>query len=173
MTGRDETICAVATPPGRGGVGIVRISGPAASTMAQTLLGSVPQPRHAHYVRFRAADGELLDEGLLLYFPGLASFTGEDVVELQGHGGPVVMDRLLRRVVELGARLARPGEFSERAFHNGKLDLAQAEAVADLIAASTEASARAAVGSLDGVCSAAIKEVTEAVETQRRHVDSA
>lgn len=173
MTGRDETICAVATPPGRGGVGIVRISGPAASNMAQTLLGAAPQPRHAHYARFRAADGELLDEGLLLYFPGPASFTGEDVVELQGHGGPVVMDRLLRRVVELGARLARPGEFSERAFHNGKLDLAQAEAVADLIAASTEASARAAVRSLQGDFSKAVHQLVEALIELRVYVESA
>lgn len=173
MTGRDDTICAVATPPGRGGVGIVRASGPAAAAMARTLLGAEPTPRHAHFARFQAADGELLDEGLLLFFPGPASFTGDDVLELQGHGGPVVLDRLLRRVVELGGRLARPGEFSERAFHNGKLDLAQAEAVADLIAASTEASARAALRSLQGEFSQAVEQLVEALIELRIYVESA
>src|SRR5690606_17562537 len=132
-----------------------------------------PKPRHAHFARFRAADGELLDEGLLLFFPGPASFTGEDVVELHGHGGPLVLDRLLRRVMELGARLARPGEFSERAFHNGKLDLAQAEAVADLIAASTEASARAALRSLQGEFSQAVRQVADALIELRVYVESA
>ena len=173
MTGWDDTICAVATPPGQGGVGIVRASGPAAGRIARALLGAEPKPRHAHFARFRAADGELLDEGLLLFFPGPASFTGEDVVELHGHGGPVVLDRLLRRVMELGARLARPGEFSERAFHNGKLDLAQAEAVADLIAASTEASARAALRSLQGEFSQAVRQVADALIELRVYVESA
>lgn len=173
MTGRDDTICAIATPPGQGGVGIVRASGPAAAAIAQTLLGAEPRPRHAHLARFHAADGELLDEGLLLFFPGPASFTGEDVVELQGHGGPMVLDRLLRRVVELGGRLARPGEFSERAFHNGKLDLAQAEAVADLIAASTEAGARAAMRSLQGEFSQAVQQLVEALIELRVYVESA
>lgn len=173
MVGRDDTICAVATPPGRGGVGMVRASGPAAGAIAEALLGAVPRPRHAHFARFRAADGELLDEGLLLYFPGPASFTGEDVLELHGHGGPVVLDRLLRRVVELGARPARPGEFSERAFLNGKLDLAQAEAVADLIAASTEAAARAAVRSLQGEFSQAVQALVERLIELRVYVESA
>lgn len=152
---------------------MVRASGPAAGAIAETLLGAVPQPRHAHFARFRAADGELLDEGLLLYFPGPASFTGEDVLELHGHGGPVVLDRLLRRVVELGARPARPGEFSERAFLNGKLDLAQAEAVADLIAASTEAAARAAVRSLQGEFSQAVQALVERLIELRVYVESA
>lgn len=173
MVGRDDTICAVATPPGRGGVGMVRASGPAAGAIAETLLGAAPRPRHAHFARFRTADGELIDEGLLLYFPGPASFTGEDVLELHGHGGPVVLDRLLRRVIELGARQARPGEFSERAFLNGKLDLAQAEAVADLIAASTEAAARAAVRSLQGEFSQAVQALVESLIELRVYVESA
>lgn len=173
MAGRDDTICAVATPPGRGGVGIVRASGPLAGAIAQTLLGANPTPRHAHFARFRSAAGELIDEGLLLYFPAPASFTGEDVVELHGHGGPVVLDRLSRRVLELGARLARPGEFSERAFLNGKLDLAQAEAVADLIAASTEESARAAMRSLQGDFSRTVQALVDALIELRVYVESA
>ncbi|HEX5513877.1 MAG TPA: tRNA uridine-5-carboxymethylaminomethyl(34) synthesis GTPase MnmE [Gammaproteobacteria bacterium] len=173
MAGRDDTICAVATPPGRGGVGIVRASGPLAGAIARTLLGASPTPRHAHFARFRRADGELIDEGLLLYFPAPASVTGEDVVELHGHGGPVVLDRLSRRLLELGARLARPGEFSERAFLNGKLDLAQAEAVADLIAASTEESARAAVRSLQGDFSRTVQALLEALIELRVYVESA
>src|SRR5690625_2558280 len=173
MAGRDDTICAVATPPGRGGVGIVRASGPAAGGIANTLLGTTPRPRHAHYAPFTGAGGELLDEGLLLYFPGPASFTGEDVLELHGHGGPVVLDRLLQRVLELGARPARPGERSERACLNGKLDLAQAEAVADLIAASTEAGARAAVRSLQGEFSQAVNALVERLTELRVYVESA
>lgn len=152
---------------------MVRASGPAAGAIAETLLGAAPRPRHAHFARFRTADGELIDEGLLLYFPGPASFTGEDVLELHGHGGPVVLDRLLRRVIELGARQARPGEFSERAFLNGKLDLAQAEAVADLIAASTEAAARAAVRSLQGEFSQAVQALVESLIELRVYVESA
>ena len=128
-----ETIAAVATPPGRGGIGIVRVSGTAVRAMAVALLGRLPPPRHAKYAAFRDAAGAALDRGIALWFPAPHSYTGEDVLELHGHGGPVVLDMLLKRVVELGARLARPGEFSERAFLNGKLDLAQAEAVADLI----------------------------------------
>ena len=152
---------------------MVRAAGPAAGAIAETLLGAAPRPRHAHFARFRTADGELIDEGLLLYFPGPASFTGEDVLELHGHGGPVVLDRLLRRVIELGARQARPGEFSERAFLNGKLDLAQAEAVADLIAASTEAAARAAVRSLQGEFSQAVQALVESLIELRVYVESA
>ncbi len=150
-----ETIAAVATAQGRGGVGIVRVSGPRARAMAITLSGREPQPRHAHYGPFHADDGDVIDEGLLLFFPGPNSFTGEDVLELQGHGGPVVMDMLLQRCLELGARQARPGEFSERAFLNDKLDLAQAEAIADLIEASSAQAARNAVRSLQGEFSAA------------------
>lgn len=173
MTDRNDTICAVATPPGRGGVGMIRASGPAAGHIASSLLGAIPQARHAHYARFRDSGGELLDEGLLLYFPAPASFTGEDVVELHGHGGPVVLDRVLQRVLELGGRLARPGEFSERAFLNGKLDLAQAEAIADLIAAGSEESARAAVRSLQGDFSKTIQELVEALIELRVYVESA
>ena len=145
-----DVIAAIATAPGRGGIGVVRISGPNLSSLAATLGGKVPEARMASFTRFRAADDGLIDEGLLLYFPGPNSFTGEDVIELQGHGGPVVMQLLLARCLELGARLAEPGEFTRRAFLNGKLDLAQAESVADLIEASTAAAARSAVRSLTG-----------------------
>ena len=143
-------IAAVATAPGRGGVGIVRVSGPSLADFAEALSGRTPKPRHAGFVRFRADNGETIDEGILLYFPAPASFTGEDVLELQGHGGPVVMQLLLARCIELGARHAEPGEFSRRGFLNGRMDLAQAEAVVDLIEASTAAAARSAVRSLTG-----------------------
>ncbi|MCK6393304.1 tRNA uridine-5-carboxymethylaminomethyl(34) synthesis GTPase MnmE [Zoogloea sp.] len=145
-----EPIAAIATAPGRGGIGVVRISGPSLSPLAATLGGREPQARIAQFARFRDGSGGLIDEGLLLYFPAPNSFTGEDVIELQGHGGPVVMQMLLTRCLELGARLAEPGEFTRRAFLNGKLDLAQAESVADLIEASTAAAARSAVRSLTG-----------------------
>ena len=130
-----DTIAAQATPPGRGGVGIIRLSGPRAYAIARTLCKrELPlQPRHAHFARFYQADGEMVDEGLVLYFPAPHSFTGEDVIELQGHGGPMVMAGLLQQVMELGARLARPGEFSERAFLNDKLDLAQAEELQEVL----------------------------------------
>src|SRR5581483_6980237 len=123
----NDTIAAIASAPGAAGVGIVRVSGPHAPRIAQALLGRMPTSRHAYFVAFRGADEALIDRGLLLYFPAPASYTGEHVLELQGHGSPVLLDALLRRVCELGARLARPGEFTERAFLNGKLDLAQAE----------------------------------------------
>jgi tRNA modification GTPase len=132
-TTASDTIAAIATPPGRGGVGIVRVSGPAAADIARHLCGQLPAPRLATLAKFRAADDAVIDTGLLLYFPAPHSFTGEEVVELQAHGGPVVLDLLLQRCLTLGSRLARPGEFSERAFLNDKLDLAQAEAIADLI----------------------------------------
>jgi len=150
MSGGSDTIVAAATPPGRGGIGIVRISGPATRAIAEALLGAVPPPRIAHNASFADADGRAIDTGLALYFRAPRSFTGEDVLELHGHGGPVVMDLLVRRAVTLGARPARPGEFSERAFHNGKLDLAQAEAIADLIGAGSVQAARAAMSSLAG-----------------------
>ncbi|VXB09689.1 GTPase [Luteimonas sp. 9C] len=153
MTTSTDTIAAIATAPGAGGVGIVRLSGPASQSIARTLCGRALRPRHAHHVRFSDADGAVLDDGLALAFPGPASYTGEDVVELQAHGSPVVLQQLLARCRALGARLARPGEFSERAFLNGRLDLAQAEAVADLIAAGDERAARAARRALDGVFS--------------------
>ncbi|MGB5131555.1 MAG: tRNA uridine-5-carboxymethylaminomethyl(34) synthesis GTPase MnmE [Steroidobacteraceae bacterium] len=150
MSGGIDTIVAAATPPGHGGIGIVRISGPAVRAIAEAMLGGVPLPRFAHHAAFADADGRVIDAGLALFFPAPRSFTGEDVLELHGHGGPVVMDLLIRRAVELGARPARPGEFSERAFHNGKIDLAQAEAIADLIGAGSEQAARAAMTSLAG-----------------------
>ena len=151
-----DTIAAIATAPGRGGVGVIRVSGSALLPFAFALTGRTPQPRYATLADFRAADGSAIDSGLLLYFPGPNSFTGEDVLELQGHGGPVVMQMLLARCLDLGARLAEPGEFSRRAFLNGKMDLAQAEAVADLIDAATASAARSAVRSLQGEFSRAI-----------------
>ena len=147
---RSETIAAIATAAGRGGVGIVRLSGRGAEAVACQLCGRLPAPRVATLADFQAADGSLLDTGLILYFPAPNSFTGEDVLEVHGHGGPVVLQMLLARCLELGARLAEPGEFTRRAFLNGKLDLAQAEAVADLIDASTRAAAQSAVRSLHG-----------------------
>lgn len=173
MTTSDDTIAAVATPPGRGGVGIVRISGPRVPAIAAALLGECPPPRQARLARFLDADGSSLDNGLALYFAAPRSFTGEAVLELQGHGGPVVLDRLLQRAVQLGARLARPGEFSERAFLNGKLDLVQAEAVADLIAASSVQGARSAMRSLEGAFSARIHALVEQLVELRMHVESA
>lgn len=168
-----DTICAIATPPGRGGVGIVRVSGPAAAELARALCGWLPPPRQAGYRRFLAASGEIIDEGLVLYFPAPASFTGETVVEFQGHGGPVPLHQLLQHLTTLGARLARPGEFSERAFLNGRMDLVQAEAVADLIAASSDAGARAAIASLQGAFSREVHALTEALVKLRVHVESA
>ena len=153
---RGDTIAAIATPAGRGGIGVVRISGPGVFSISRQVLGSVPAPRHAHHAQFRDARGEPIDEGLALYFPAPHSYTGEEVLELHGHGGPVVMQVLLRACLDAGARLAEPGEFTRRAFLEGKLDLAQAEAVADLIEASSEQAARAALRSLSGEFSAAI-----------------
>ena len=142
----NDTIVAQATPPGRGGVGILRISGLKARDVAQAVLGKLPKPRYADYLPFKDSDGSALDQGIALWFPGPNSFTGEDVLELQGHGGPVILDLLLKRILTLpGVRIARPGEFSERAFLNDKLDLAQAEAIADLIDASSEQAARSAL----------------------------
>ena len=172
MTASD-TIAAIATPPGRGGIGIVRVSGRDCRTMAAGLLGRVPQPRTAELHRFLDAAGDAIDEGIALFFPGPASFTGEDVLELQGHGGPVVLDLLLRRALELGARAAEPGEFTQRAFLNDKLDLAQAEAVADLIESGSAQAARAALRSLQGEFSAQIHELAEAVLELRMWVEAA
>ncbi|WFF41142.1 tRNA uridine-5-carboxymethylaminomethyl(34) synthesis GTPase MnmE [Salinicola endophyticus] len=169
---RQDTIAALATPPGRGGVGIVRVSGPAAGVMAEHLLGHRPQARHAHYGPFHAETG-IIDEGIALYFPGPHSFTGEDVLELQGHGGPVLMDMLLERCVALGARLARPGEFSERAFLNDKLDLAQAEAIADLIDASSRAAAENALRSLQGEFSSRVSQLVSELIELRLYVEAA
>lgn len=173
MTTVTETIVAIATAPGAGGVGMLRVSGPKAASIAQALGCPALQPRHAHYARFRDAAGEVLDDGIALYFPGPRSFTGEDVVELQGHGSPVVLQQLVARCIALGARQARPGEFSERAFLNGKLDLAQAEAIADLIAASDSRAARAARRSLDGVFSRRVEDAAEQLVRLRIHVEAA
>lgn len=170
--GRD-TIIAIASGAAAGGVGILRLSGPASAAIARALGCPALQPRHAHYARFRDADGEVIDDGIALYFPGPRSFTGEDVVELQGHGSPVVLRQLLERCVALGARQARAGEFSERAFLNGKLDLAQAEAIADLIAAGDVRAARAARRSLDGVFSRRVEDVAEQLVRLRIHVEAA
>ncbi|MGO2131671.1 MAG: tRNA uridine-5-carboxymethylaminomethyl(34) synthesis GTPase MnmE [Halomonas sp.] len=167
-----DTIAAMATPPGRGGVGIIRVSGPACSDIAQVILGVCPEPRKALYTPFKGENGAI-DEGIALYFPGPHSFTGEDVLELQGHGGPVIMDMLLERCLQLGARLARPGEFSERAFLNDKLDLAQAEAIADLIEASSRSAAENALHSLQGEFSGRVKTLVERLIQLRLHVEAA
>lgn len=168
-----DTIAAIATAQGRGGVGIVRVSGQLAKQIAEQMTGRELKPRYAHYGLFYAEQQQALDEGLALYFAGPNSFTGEDVLELQGHGGPVVLDMLLQRCVELGARLARPGEFSERAFLNDKLDLAQAEAIADLIEASSTQAARNALRSLQGVFSKRVNALTEQLIALRIYVEAA
>ncbi|WP_062786715.1 tRNA uridine-5-carboxymethylaminomethyl(34) synthesis GTPase MnmE [Aquitalea pelogenes] len=167
------TICAIATAPGRGGVGVIRVSGRDLLPFAAALTGGKqPKPRYATYTDFYAADGEAIDNGLLLYFPGPNSFTGEDVLELQGHGGPVVLNMLLTRCLQLGARLAEPGEFSKRAFLNDKMDLAQAESVADLIDASSETAARSALKSLKGAFSNEIHVLVDELITLRMLVEA-
>ena len=168
-----DTIAAIATPPGNGGVGIIRVSGNNAQPIAQQLTNKTLQARYAHYASFYEADGTIIDSGIALFFPNPASFTGEDTVEIQGHGGSVILDMLLRRILSLGARLANPGEFSERAFLNGKLDLAQAEAIADLIASSTEQSARSAQKSMQGVFSEQINFFVEELIELRIYVEAA
>lgn len=167
-----ETIAAIATPPGMGGVGIVRVSGPLAASLASAISGGVPPARMARHAVFRDAQDHFIDSGLVLFFSAPASFTGEDVLELQGHGGPVVMDLLLQRCLELGARHARPGEFTERAFLNGKLDLTQAEAVADLIESSSALAARLAGQSLQGVFSNRVKDVSERLIALRTYIEA-
>jgi len=166
------TIAAIATPTGRGGVGIVRVSGSDLAAFAAAFTGRTPVPRRAMRADFKAGDGCLIDNGLALYFPAPASFTGEDVLELHGHGGPVVMGLLLARCLELGARLAEPGEFTRRAFLNGKLDLVQAEAVADLIDASTAAAAKSAARSLTGEFSCAVHALVEELTELRMLVEA-
>lgn len=168
-----DTIAAVATPPGRGGVGIVRVSGPKALEIAKAVTGRLLEPRFATFTDFLDVDGQVIDQGLAIQFTAPASFTGEDVLELQGHGGPVVMSLLLARVVQLGARMARPGEFSERAFLNDKLDLSQAEAVADLIDSTTEAAARGALRSLKGEFSHQVKALDIEIVQLRMFVEAA
>ncbi|WP_409524364.1 tRNA uridine-5-carboxymethylaminomethyl(34) synthesis GTPase MnmE [Nitrincola sp. MINF-07-Sa-05] len=170
---QQDTIAAQATPPGRGGVGIIRVSGPLTEAIARQVMNQVPKPRFAHYGPFYGADADVIDEGIALYFPGPNSFTGEDVLELQAHGGPVIIDFLLKRVMELGARAARPGEFSERAFLNDKLDLTQAEAIADLIDSTSEQAARCAMRSLQGEFSRRIHALTEQLIQLRIYVEAA
>jgi tRNA modification GTPase len=168
-----DTIAAIATAPGRGAIGIIRISGPNVPWLAKAVLGTAPAPRRAILSRFLDADGSSIDEGVALYFPAPASFTGEHVLELQGHGGAVVLDLLMQRLVALGCRAALPGEFSERAFLNGKLDVAQAEAIADLINAGTAAAARAAVRSMQGAFSTLIEALQQRLTELRKRVEAA
>ncbi|MDX1434545.1 MAG: tRNA uridine-5-carboxymethylaminomethyl(34) synthesis GTPase MnmE [Gammaproteobacteria bacterium] len=170
--GDGDTIAAVSTAPGRGGIGIVRVSGPAAAGIAEGVLGRVPEVRRVHFGAFRDAAGEVIDRGVALFFRGPGSYTGEDVLELHGHGGPVVLDMVLAAVLEGGARAARPGEFSERAFLNGRMDLAQAEAVADLIDAGSRAAARSAVRSLDGAFSSRVQALAAELTEVRAHIEA-
>ncbi len=172
MGARPDTIAAIATAPGRGGIGIVRVSGPLAGDIARAVTGALPSPRRATFARFAGPGGALIDEGIALYFPAPRSYTGEDVLELQGHGGPVVLREILRRCVELGARLAQPGEFTRRAFLNDRLDLAQAEGVADLIDAASAEAARGAARSLAGEFSARIDALVGSLTRLRMHVEA-
>lgn len=169
---KSETIAALATPPGRGGIGVVRISGADLAELAKGLIGGLPKPRNASYRDFVEASGQPIDRGIVLYFPAPNSFTGEHVLELQGHGGPAVMQALLARCQQLGARLARPGEFTFRAFLNGKLDLAQAESVADLIDASSIEAARSAMHSLSGEFSRRIQAMQLRLTELRMRVEA-
>ncbi len=168
-----DTIAAVATAAGFAGIGVVRVSGPRAVEIGRAVTGRRLAPRHARYAPFHDSAGRVLDAGIAICFPGPRSFTGEDVVELQGHGGPVVLGLVLDAVLERGARMARPGEFTERAFLNGKLDLAQAEAVADLVASASAAAARGAMRSLEGAFSRAVDDLDRAVLALRVYVEAA
>ena len=168
-----DTIAAIATPPGRGAIGVVRLSGADLRHVVEQIVGRVPMPRRAELVDFADGDGTAIDRGIVLFFPAPHSLTGEDVVELQGHGGPVVMEGLLERACTLGARIARPGEFTERAFLNDKIDLAQAEAVADLIDSASKRAARAAMRSLAGEFSARVIEIDQAVLDLRVFLEAA
>ena len=168
-----DTICAIATPPGVGGVGVIRVSGPLSTAIADQILDVSPEPRRAYFSRFKDENGRTIDSGIALLFKAPASFTGEDILELQGHGGPQILQMLMSRVMALGARAARPGEFSERAFLNNKLDLVQAEAIADLIESSTEASARAAQRSLEGLFSEQVNQLQQELIDLRVFVEAA
>jgi tRNA modification GTPase TrmE len=169
-----DTIVAQATPPGHGGVGIIRISGNQVKEVAQAVLGKLPKPRYAEYLPFLDENGQVIDQGIALFFPNPHSFTGEDVLELQGHGGPIILDLLIKRILSIPAtRIARPGEFSERAFLNDKVDLAQAEAIADLIDASSEQAAKSAMSSLQGVFSNKINELVNLLINLRIFVEAA
>src|SRR5688500_18653630 len=170
--GNSDTIAAIATPPGRGGIGVVRISGRDSKSLAQKIVGYIPQPRHASLSKFLGDDGSVIDEGIVLFFPAPHSYTGEDILELQGHGGPAVMNLLLASCLSAGARLAQPGEFTLRAFLNNKLDLAQAEGVADIIDASSGEAARCAVRSLQGEFSSVIHSLVQALTDLRLLVEA-
>ncbi|MFW0072442.1 MAG: tRNA uridine-5-carboxymethylaminomethyl(34) synthesis GTPase MnmE [Coxiella-like endosymbiont] len=167
-----ETIVAQITPSGQGGISVVRVSGPQTKAIAKKMLGCLPKPRHATVAKFKYQQS-VIDEGIALYFPGPNSFTGEDVLELHGHGGPIVIDCLLKSILNEEVRLARPGEFSERAFLNNKIDLAQAEAISDLINATSERAAKSAVRSLQGEFSNHIRELVTALVELRTHVEAA
>lgn len=168
-----ETIAAQATPSGKGGIGVIRVSGTRVKAISQGIIGSLPKPRIAKFTEFTDGNQVAIDQGLVLYFPAPDSFTGEDVLELQGHGGPVVMNMLLSRVIELGARLARPGEFSERAFLNNKMDLSQAEAVADLIESASNQAARSAMLSLSGEFARRVNDITGSLIASRVYIEAA
>ncbi len=170
---QDDTIVARATPPGRGGIAVIRVSGPGVGEIATSMLGELPEPRRAELRKFVDATGEPIDSGIALLFPAPHSFTGEDVLELQGHGGTMVCDLLIERAIELGARIAEPGEFSRRAFLNDRMDLVQAEAIADLIDSGSRSAARAAQRSLRGDFSDAITDLNESVTQLRTHVEAA
>lgn len=172
MSQHTTTIAAIATPPGQGGVGIIRISGPKTSEIATILLGKTPTPRYAHFTAFHGADHKILDQGLALYFPKPHSFTGEDVLELHTHGSPIVLDLLLKHLLTLDISMARPGEFSERAFLNGKVDLVQAEAIADLISATSEQAAFCALRSLQGEFSQQIHKLLELFIELRVYIEA-
>ncbi len=172
MSEQQDTIAAIATPPGSGGVGVIRISGAKSREIAISILGDQPKSRSAIYRSFKTEDNQIIDQGLALFFPGPGSFTGEDVLELQGHGGSVVMNSLLKEVLNLGARQAKPGEFSERAFLNGKMDLVQAEAVADLINSASEQAAKSAIRSLSGEFSSHIEKLKEKIISMRLFIEA-
>jgi len=169
----NDTIAAIATPPGAGGIGVIRVSGPSVPSIIHELLGDQLKPRYATYSRFRDQQGNLLDQGIALHFPQPNSFTGEHVLELHAHGSPVMLNLLLQRLFQLGARPARPGEFSERAFHNDKIDLTQAEAIADLIASRSEIAARAALRSLEGDFSRKVNLILKLIIRLRTYVEAA
>lgn len=172
MTNTTDTIAAIATPPGRGGICIVRVSGPDAAAIGEAIAGALPSPRQAAFRKFKDHRGDTLDEGIVLLFPGPASFTGEDVVEFHGHGGSVIADLLMERILQLGAVPAAPGEFSQRAFLNDRIDLVQAEAIADLIDSGSAAAARAAVRSLTGEFSGRVRALVEALTDLRVYVEA-
>ncbi|MGP1953078.1 MAG: tRNA uridine-5-carboxymethylaminomethyl(34) synthesis GTPase MnmE [Arsenophonus sp. ET-KM2-MAG3] len=170
----NDTIIAQATPPGRGGVGVLRISGPKVIDVAKIILGKLPKPRYANYLPFYDINRKILDKGIALYFPAPNSFTGEDVLELQGHSSPIIIGLLLKCILGInGIRIANPGEFSQRAFLNDKIDLTQAEAIADLIDASTEQAARSAINSLQGIFSQKIHEIIEELTKLRIYIEAA